>query len=85
MGMVLTDTELPGKPSVYLGTAAIESTEAGHFAVKAHPVEDEVRFAIPDHPGVRKFDEITVFYFPDAQRSTLGARIGIEQFELLPR
>jgi hypothetical protein len=26
-----------------------------------------------------------VFYFPDAQRSTLGARIGIEQFELLPR
>jgi len=84
MGVVLTDTQLPGKPSLYLGTAPIESTEPGHFAVKARPVEDELRFAIPDHPGVPKFDEITVFYFPDAQRSTLGARIGIEQFELQP-
>jgi len=26
-----------------------------------------------------------VFFFPEQQRSTLGARVGIEQFELMPR
>lgn len=39
----------------------------------------------PARGGVRKFDEITVFFFPDAGRLTLGTRVGIEQFELLPR
>lgn len=85
MGVVLTDSELIGKPSVYLGTAPLSSTEAGHFAIKAKPVEEELRFAIPEGTKIKKFDQITVFYFPDAQRSTLGARIGIEQFELLPK
>ena len=85
LGIVLADSSLPGKPSLYLGTSPLASTEADHFAFKAKPVEEELRFAIPDHPGLRKFDEITVFYFPDAERSTLGARIGVEQFELLPR
>ncbi len=85
MGVLLTDSSAPGKPSMYLGTEPIVSTEPDRFAFKARPVGDEVRFAIPERRGIRKFDEITVLFFPDAERVTLGARVGVEQFELVPR
>jgi hypothetical protein len=49
------------------------------------PVTEELAFAMPAHGGLKKFDEITVFFFPNGQRSTMGARIGIDQFELMPR
>jgi hypothetical protein len=85
MGVLLTDSSLPGKPSVFLGAQPIVSTEEDHFAFKPVPVEEELTFAIPRHAAVRKFDEITVVYFPAEARATLGARVGIEQFELEPR
>jgi hypothetical protein len=85
MGVLLTDSTTPGKPSMYLGTGPIVSTEADHFTFKANPVSEEVRFAIPERRGIRKFDEVTVLFFPEGERATLGARVGIEQFELTPR
>jgi hypothetical protein len=85
MGVLLTDSTLPGKPSLSLGTEPIASTQADHFAFKAHPVSEEVQFAIPERRAIRKFDEITVLFFPNAERLTLGARVGIEEFSLEPR
>ena len=85
MGVLLTDSTTPGKPSMYLGTGPIVSTEADHFTFKANPVSEEVRFAIPERRGIRRFDEVTVLFFPEGERATLGARVGIEQFELTPR
>ena len=85
MGVLLTDSTTPGKPSMYLGTEPMVTTEADHFALKVRPVSEEVRFAIPERREIRKFDEITVLFFPDAARSTLGARVGIEEFELEPK
>jgi hypothetical protein len=85
MGVLLTDSTLPGKPSIYLGIKPIVSTETDHFSFKASPLDEELQFAIPLHPGIRKFDEITVFFFPAEERSTVGARVGIRQFELTPR
>ena len=85
MGVLLTDSTAAGKPSMYLGTEPMVSTETDHFALKANPVSEEVRFAIPVQRGIRKFDDVTVFFYPDAERSTLGARVGIEQFELEPK
>lgn len=85
LGVLLTDSSLPGKPSLFLGTRPIVSTEAGHFAFKASPLDEEVTFAIPARGGLKSFDAITVFFFPAEERATLGARIGIEQFELKPR
>ena len=85
LGVLLTDSTLPGKPTVYLGMKPIVSTEEGHFTLKVNPVDEDVQFAIPAHAGMRKFDEITVYFFPAEQRSTLGARVGIERFELMPR
>jgi hypothetical protein len=74
-----------GKPSLYLGTKPIVSTEPGHFAFKPRPVTEELTFAIPAYGGLKKFDDITVLFFPDEERLTLGARIGIDQFELMPK
>ncbi len=85
MGMLLTDSTLPGKPSMYLGTEPLVSTQPNHFALKINPVNEEVKFAIPERRTIRKFDDITVFFFPVEQRATLGARVGIQQFELMPR
>jgi hypothetical protein len=85
MGVLLTDTTGPGKPSMYLGTQPLVSTEAEYFSFKARPVSEVVRFAIPARGGLRKFDGITVFFFPGMERETLGAKVGIEQFELEPR
>jgi hypothetical protein len=84
MGILLTDSTAPGKPSMYLGTQPVVSTEPEHFNLKATPVSEDVRFAIPDRRSIRKFDEVTVFFFPNGQRETVGARVGIEQFELTP-
>jgi hypothetical protein len=85
VGMLLTDSTLPGKPSVYLAVKPIVSTEPDHFSVKSSPVEEDVTFTMPPHPPITNFDEITVLFFPAVERSTLGARVGIRQFELLPR
>lgn len=85
MGVLLTDSTAPGKPSMYLGTQPILSTEPDHFAFKSSPVTDVMRYAIPERRAIGKFDGITVLFFPDATRATVGARIGIQQFELMPR
>ena len=85
MGVLLTDSATPGKPSLYLGTQPIASTDPDRFAFKSTPVTDVIRYAIPERRAIGKFDGITVLFFPDATRATLGARIGIQQFELMPR
>jgi hypothetical protein len=85
MGVLLTNSSSPEKPSMYLGMKPIVSTEPEHFSLKSAPLDEELEFAIPAHPAIRKFDEITVFFFPAEERSTLGARVGIRQFELIPR
>jgi hypothetical protein len=85
MGVLLTDSTTPGKPSMYLEAKPISSTEAEHFTFKAHPVSEEVQFAMPEKRTIRKFDEITVLFYPDTERATLGARVGVEEFELMPR
>jgi hypothetical protein len=85
VGVLLTDSTVAGRPTMDLGIKPIVSTEAENFSIKVNPVHEDLTFAVPARRGIRKFDEITVFFFPDGERSTLGARVGIEQFELMPR
>ena len=90
VGVLLTDSRGPGllpleKPTLMLGVKPMLSSEPPEFTYKASPVEEDLTFAIPPHPAVREFDTITVLFFPSAVRDTAGARVGIRQFELLPR
>lgn len=61
------------------------SSEAGHFSIKPVPVDEVLKFPIPTHPKIRKFDEITVAVFLATGSSLEGAKIAIQQFALLPR
>ncbi len=85
VGVLLSDSTLQGKPSIMLDPQPIVSTEESRFTFKVSPIDEDLTFPIPVHSGLRKFDEITVLFFPGEERSTLGARVGIRQFELLPR
>ena len=85
VGVLLTDSTSLGKPTFYLGQQAVLSTEPGRFSVKSSPVPEVLHFPIPDHSRIEEFDEITIVFFPDAERPYTGAKIAIKQFDLVPR
>jgi hypothetical protein len=85
LGVLLTDSTSIGKPTLYLDQQPVISTEPNHFSVKSSPVQEVLRFPVPNHPRIDRFDEITVIFFPDSERAKAGAKIAIEEFELLPR
>jgi hypothetical protein len=85
LGIVLTDSSARGKPSLSLGEQIVLSSEAAQFSVKLSPVDEVLRFPIPSHAAIRKFDRITVLYLPGLEHWQTGAKIAIEQFELIPR
>lgn len=90
VGVLLSDSRGPGvlaseKPTQLLGMKPMQSSEPPEFVYKSSPIEEDMTFAIPQHPALRQFDTITVLFFPSAARDTTGARVGIRQFELLPR
>jgi hypothetical protein len=85
LGLVLTDSSLPGKPSQILAPQPVLSSQPGHFALKSAPQDETVSFAIPEHGKLRQFDEITVLFLPDPERSALGSKIAVHQFVLMPR
>jgi hypothetical protein len=85
LGVVLTDSSAPGKPSVSLGQQTIPSSAPDQFVVKISPVDEVLRFAVPSHGAIRKFDQITVVYLPGAEHWQVGAKVAITQFELVPR
>jgi hypothetical protein len=85
IGVLLTDSTSLGKPTFYLGQQTVLSTEPGRFTVKSSPVPEVLRFPIPNHSRIEEFDEITIVFFPDAERPYTGAKIAIKQFDLVPR
>jgi hypothetical protein len=85
LGVLLTDSTSIGKPTLYLSQKMIVSTEPGQFTVKSVPATEVLSFAVPGSAKIQQFDEITVFFFPDAERPNRGAKIAIQQFELIPR
>jgi hypothetical protein len=85
IGVLLTDSTSIGKPTLYLDQQPVMSTEPNHFSVKSSPVQEVLRFPVPSHPRIDRFDEITVIFFPDTERAKAAAKIAIQEFELLPR
>jgi hypothetical protein len=85
IGVLLTDSTSIGKPTLYLDQQPVMSTEPTQFSVKSSPVQEVLRFAVPNHPRIDRFDEITVIFFPDTERAKAAAKIAIQEFELVPR
>jgi hypothetical protein len=85
LGVLLTDLASPGKPTLYLGQQPVATSQPGQFRIKSLAASEAVRFPVPAQDKIRKFDEITVMFFPDGEHFELGPKISIEQFELFPR
>jgi len=85
LAMLLTNSELRGKPAVYLGQQPVVSTEPAHFSFKSAPVTEVLRFSVPDKARLRTFNEITVMFLPERGRSYLAPEIAIQQFALFSR
>lgn len=85
IAMILTDSSAPGKPSLSLGEQPVITSEPGHFNIKSAPVTETLRFAVPAHARIRKFNEITVLFLPEMEHVDLGMKIAIDNFALLPR
>jgi len=85
IGLLLTDTFSPGKPTVYLGQQTLPSSAPDQFTVKMSPVAETLRFPVPAHASLRRFDQITVMIFPDGEHFELGPKVAIKDFQLMPR
>lgn len=85
IGVVLIDSSAPGKPSLSLGSQPVPSSEFERFSVKVAPVDEVLRFPIPLNAPIHKFDQMMVVYSSGWEHWQLGAKIAVEQFEILPR
>jgi hypothetical protein len=85
IGMQLTDSTSAGKPTLYLGQQPILSSEPDHFRIKRSPVEETLLFSVPSHSTMHRFNQITLIVTPDRARVEIGAKVAIQQFEILPR
>jgi len=85
IGMRLTDSSSTGQPSFYLGRQPVRSTLPGRFTKKQSAVEETIRFPMPAHPLIHRFDEITLIFYPDASRVEIGSRLAVEELQLIPR
>jgi len=85
LGLLLTDSSAPGKPSLSLGRQPVLSSEPAQFTIKSVPADEVLCFPIPDRAKIRKFDEITVLFLPDVEHFEVGPKIAIQEFALLPR
>jgi len=83
MLVLLSDSTSPSKPGLSLGPQPVSGNDPGHPSFV--PSFKTIRFVIPDHPSIRKFDDITVELIPDEEHSQVAPKLAIEQFELLPR
>jgi hypothetical protein len=85
LGIVVTDSTAAGKTSLYLGEKPILSSGPTHPSAEFSREGELITFQVPTSAKIHQFDEITVLFFPDTERSTVGSRIAIQQFELIPR
>lgn len=85
LGLLLSDGLSGHERTAYIGQQPIVSTEPSHFSIKAAPVTETVRFAIPGDSKLNKFTEITVLMLPDTEHMFIAPRIAIREFRLTPR
>ena len=84
LAVILTNTTLPGKPSLFLGQSPVVSSHAVMFSINRPPVSEVLDFRIPENSKIRQFNQITVLFQPDPERALAGAKVAIQEFTLVP-
>lgn len=84
LAVLLADSASPAN-QLYLGRQPVVTSQPDHFSVKSTPAAETLRFPIPAPAKIRKFDQITVMFFPDDVNYDQGPKVAIQQFQLIPR
>ena len=85
LAVLLTDSTILDRPMLSLGKQVLKTTLPDHDRLQNSSTFETLRFAIPAHAKIRKFDEITIMLLPDIGPAIVGPKIAIEQFQFLPR
>lgn len=82
--LVLTDTTLPGRPAISLGRKLVRSTRPWMLYDHRPPTTEVLEYAVPPNSRIHHFDEVMVIFWLDQDRSFAAAKMGIENFVLVP-
>ncbi|HTV81923.1 MAG TPA: hypothetical protein VME18_04685 [Acidobacteriaceae bacterium] len=82
LALLLADSAAPGKRALYLGQQPVVSSEPGNFAVKASPVTETLRYAVPQRARLGRFNQIIVMFLREKGQSDSAPEIAIRQFAL---
>ncbi len=82
--LVLTDTTSPGRPAISLGKKPVRSTRPWMLYDHRPPTTEVLEYAVPRSSRIHRFDEVTVIFWLDPNRSFAAAKMGIENFVLVP-
>jgi hypothetical protein len=85
LGLILTDSTSPDKPSRNLGSRPIASSEPANIPLNREPIKEVLRFPIPRSSTTHRFNEITIVYIPTPERARGGAKVSIQSLTLTPR
>jgi len=85
LGLLLTDSTTPGKPTLYLGAKVVPSSTARSISLNRAPVKETLRFPVIPSSKLTRFDEITVIYLPAWERDLAGAKLSLQSFTLIPK
>jgi len=81
----LGDSDSIGEPFQDLGERTIVSSKAAQIPQSRPPVEEVLRFPLPQPTTIRRFDEITIVFLSAKERARGGAKVSIQSFTLIPR
>ena len=65
MAVLLSDARFPKRPAMSLGRQLVISNDPGHPNFRFSPSLKSLRFPIPEHTSIRRFNEITLELIPD--------------------
>jgi hypothetical protein len=82
--LVLTDTSAPGRPSISLGRKPVRSTRPWMLYDHRPPTNEVLEYPVPPNSRIHRFDEVMVIFWLDRDRSFAAAKMGIENFVLVP-
>lgn len=82
--LVLTDTTSPGRPAISLGRKLVRSTRPWMLYDHRPPTTEVLEYAVPPNSRIHQFDEVMVIFWLDRDRSFAAAKMGIENFVLVP-
>src|SRR5439155_7049663 len=83
--LIVINTTLGGRPSQSLGRSTVRSTQAWKLYDDRPPTKEILHFTVPANSRITRFDEVMVVLRLDSDRSFAAAKMGIQQFVLVPR